>query len=889
MSEFPATPTAWTVLLLMTCTGTAADPARQAADALYDGIRRETLANGLQILVKPIAGSPVVTVMTAYKVGAADEDLTATGLSHYLEHLMFKGTDKLRPGDIDRLTQRAGGHNNAWTSEDLTAYHFDFAADRWQTALDIEADRMRGLCIDAAHEFEQEKGAVISELEGGEDQPFEAEHKAILPMLFGADAPYGHPVIGERDHVRGATAAVIKAHYDRWYHPNNAVIVVCGGVDAEEAVAAVRAKFAAIPAGQLPPRKADRPVKRATPARLEMPSKFEVPRMVMGFNTVRAGDPDQFALDVLQQVLAGGKTGRLYRLLVEDEAIATDVTADHSAGRYPGWFAVELELLPGQSREKAEELVLAELRRLAAEPVAADELKRAVRQFVSGSIFHHESPHNLAESLATATLIHGSPDHLREYLPKVAALTPSDLQAAARKYLDVTGRAVVWSVPAGNQGGTEKDKRPRRTVGTSVAAYDLRSARRVVLPNGLTLLLLENHRLPIVVASAHVRGVRLSEPADKSGVAAMTGDLLDEGAADLTGRDIARRIEDVGGSLELASTGGTAMTLSPDWPLGLELLLTCLQKPTFPADALGRVRAELLAAIDEAQRQPATRAHQEFFQAVYGPHPFGRPANGRKEVVRRLTAADCREFHAAAFVPNRTVLAVVGDFAAADAEAAVARLTAEWKPGGPVPSAPPVPPPAAGEKIIPMADAAQLYVALGHSGVRRDTPDYFSLVVMDHILGTGSGFTDRLSMKLRDRLGLAYSVSANIAASSSEEPGVFLGSIGTFPDKLELVKAAYVAEMRRLRREPPSAEELEDVKRYLLGSLPFRLTTADTVAGVLLAVERFQLGFDYFDVYRRGVSAVTPDMVRAAAEKYLNPDALTVVVVGPVGAKAKPR
>src|SRR6266851_5581855 len=153
----------------------AEDPALQAAAALYEGIRVEKLDSGLRVHLKPIPGSPVVTTMMAYRVGSADEDLDATGLSHYLEHLMFKGTEKLMPGDIDRLTLRNGGANNAHTSENATIFHFDFAADRWQSALEIEADRMRNLRIDAKHEFELEKGAVIQELKRDEDEPWDLE------------------------------------------------------------------------------------------------------------------------------------------------------------------------------------------------------------------------------------------------------------------------------------------------------------------------------------------------------------------------------------------------------------------------------------------------------------------------------------------------------------------------------------------------------------------------------------------------------------------------------------------------------------------------------------------------------------------------------------------
>ena len=247
--------------LLLAPTARAADPSKsdaelaRTASAMFAGLKPHTLLNGLKVYLLPVPSSPTVTTMVAYKVGACDEDKDQTGLSHYLEHLLFKGTDKLLPGDIDRATQRNGGRNNAYTSEDMTVYHFDFAADRWQQALEIEADRMRNVRIDAKHEFQQEKGAVIAELKGGEDRPFDLEYKTILPLLYAKSAPYSHPVIGEESHVRGATAETIKRYYDKWYHPNNASLVIVGGFEPDATLALVKKLFEGIPKAELPERK----------------------------------------------------------------------------------------------------------------------------------------------------------------------------------------------------------------------------------------------------------------------------------------------------------------------------------------------------------------------------------------------------------------------------------------------------------------------------------------------------------------------------------------------------------------------------------------------------------------------------------------------------------
>jgi zinc protease len=924
--------------------GTSQDAIVRTAAALYEGIRTETLPNGLRVYLKPLPGSQVVTTIVAYKVGSADEELDQTGLSHYLEHLMFKGTDKIMPGDIDRVTLRHGGANNAYTSEDMTVYHFDFAAAHWERALEIEAERMRNLRIDAKHEFEQEKGAVIEELQRNEDEPWDLEYKAILPLLFGKGTPYGHPVIGQREHVRGATAAIIKAHYDKWYHPNNAALVVCGQFDPDRALTKIKSLFGPIPKATLPPRKPVPKLQWQRPGpRKELVSKFEVPRLLMGFGTVASNHPDDVVLDVIEAVLAGGKTSRLYKKLVEGEEVANMVDATSSVGRYPGWFSIQVELLKGKDRSKTEKLVRAELRRMQDEPVSDAELKRVRQTVLASFVFGREGVHGLADSIAQGVTVNDL-DYLKNYLPRVMAVTAADVQRVARKYfgsqrgVDLDG-VVVWSVPPqpkrddsqssiwpwpqsgtprawmrwaweaptshalhvhvqgvppfGDQGvpPSRSLRRAAQSPGSDKlgAGFSLKDARRVELPNGLVLLLLENRRLPIFVASALVRRGRLLEPEDKAGVAALMGSLLEEGTARHTGPQISELIEDVGGSLSLGSSGGTVKVLSAHRQMGLELLLECMTRPTFPKDAFARQKSRQLSEVDEAERLPDTKAQMVYRQLAYGKHPYGRPSQGKRSTVEPLTAADCAEFHRRLFAPNNTILAVVGDFDSRQIIDEVTRLTAAWK-KTPVraPTAPAVEKPKEFvQKIVTMPEAAQLHFYMGHVGIRRNNPDYFKLLVMDYVLGTGPGFTDRLSSRLRDREGLAYTVTANISGSAAEEPGLFTCYIGTDPKNFARVKALFLEELGRIRQEKPKLEEVEDVKKYLLGRLPFQLTTNEQIAGQLLSVEHFGLGLDYFDTYRKAVAAVTPDDVQAVAQKYLDPRRMVLVAAGAVDEAGK--
>jgi zinc protease len=869
--------------------------ALRTAAALYDGVRTAELSNGLRVYLKPIPASTSITTMVVYKVGSADEDKTFTGLSHYLEHLMFKGTERLRPGDIDRLTFRAGGSNNAYTTTDLTAYHFTLPAGRWKAALEVEADRMRNLRVDKAHEFDKEKGAVINELAMNEDSPWDLEYKAILPILFGKAHPYGHPVIGEERHVKDATEKVILGHYHRWYHPNNAALVMVGGFDADEALAVIRKLFEAIPAAKLPGRKAlpEKPV--SLPARAEMESKFSVPRLLVGYPTVRAGDEDQPALAVLEALLATGKRSRLYRALVEGAAVASAVSADNQPGRYPGWMSVGVELLPGKDRAAVEKLLLAELAKLRDEAVPADELKRAQQQLIASSIFGQESTYGLANHIGRAVTLTGL-EFARGYLPRVAAVTPADVQRVAKKYLDPARSATVWSVPPAKKEGsagiretTSKQQRGRATK-ESGTGFDLKKARRVQLPNGLVLMLFESRRLPVVEAQVQLRESSLLQPDDKLGVAALTGALLDEGTTKHTGPQIAEMIEAVGGSLSLGASGGSVKVLSPDRKMALGLLLECLTKPAFPADAFSRAKARLLAEIGENETQPEVRAQQAFRALAYGKHPLGRPSPGTTKTVEGLTAEDCRAFHRRVFVPNNTILAVAGDFDADEVIAEVKALTADWKKGDLArPEMPKVARPEKFvEKVITMPQAAQLQVFLGHVGIKRDDPDYYKLLVMDHVLGTGPGFTDRLSARLRDREGLAYSVSAAVTTSAGLEPGLFTCYIGTDTGNLEKVKKLFLEELNRIRDTKPTAEEVEDAKTYLVGSRLLQFATAGGIAGQLASIERYGLGLGYLDDFRKGVGAVTPEDVQAAAKKHLDPARMVLVAAGAVDKEGRP-
>jgi zinc protease len=411
----------------------------------------------------------------------------------------------------------------------------------------------------------------------------------------------------------------------------------------------------------------------------------------------------------------------------------------------------------------------------------------------------------------------------------------------------------------------------------------------VVLPNGLTVLLFRNPRLPTFEAHVGLREGRLHQKDDKLGVAALTGLLLDEGTKTQTASQIAEAIEGMGGELSLSSGGGSVKVLAPDWKKGLGILFDCLMNPSFPTDEFRRARARLLARVTEAEAEPDRRARGEFNKLVYGKHPLGRPSLGTVETVKGLTQDDCRAYHQTAFVPNNAIVAVVGDFDIAAAEAELKRLTGGWKKKElPRRKWPKVELPAKfTEKVISMPDAAQLHFYMGHVGIRRSNPDYYRLLVMDYILGTGPGFTSRLSA-LRDREGLAYTVEAVITSSAGREPGQFAGYIGTDNENFAKVKKRFLEELNRFRKEKVGAKELADAKSYLQGSYQLGYGTNGGIAGQLLDIELYGLGLDQPAKFHKAVGAVTAEDVLAVAKEYLDPSKMIVVAAGAVNEKGEP-
>ncbi len=416
----------------------------------------------------------------------------------------------------------------------------------------------------------------------------------------------------------------------------------------------------------------------------------------------------------------------------------------------------------------------------------------------------------------------------------------------------------------------------------SASSYAERIADREVLANGMALLHSEKKGLPIVTVVVAIKSGAIVEPAEKAGLANLTADLLNEGTKGRSSKEISEAIEFVGGSLS-TSGGGDYITaslsvLKKDIGLGFELLSDIILNPTFSDAEIQRRKKAIKNSIIQQKEDPGAIASKAFAEAVFGKHPYGRPVEGTEESLDGITREDITAFHREYYLPNSTIMTVVGDINKNELKSLLDRYFMDWQRkdikdislDAPVFEEKP--------KVIRIQkNLTQANIILGHLGIKRDDPDYYAVSVMNYILG-GGGFASRLMDNIRDNKGLAYDVHSFFSAN--KYGGSFQAGLQTKNESANTAIEEILKEMERIKTGPVADSELNDAKSYLTGSFPLRIDSNKKMAGFLIAVEYYGLGLDYVDNYKKFIEAVTKDDILRAAKKYLHEKNYVLVVVG---------
>jgi zinc protease len=421
-------------LVLLLLVALAAGSPGLAAEAPVP-VLAATLDNGLRVLLLEDHRSPIVSLQLWYRVGSRNEARGATGIAHFLEHLMFRGTPTHGPGVYARTVERNGGQDNAFTSQDVTSYYVNIAADRLDLMLGLEADRMHNLVLDPKIVTSEREVVIEERRTRTEDDPGGALGEEVSALAFRAH-PYGQPIIGWAVDLKRITHEEIAAFYKTYYVPNNAVLVAVGDFKASTVLEKVRSAFGTIPRGPEPPKVLAIEPDQSGERRVVVQKPAELPIVYIGYPVPNQASPDAAALEVLSVVLSGGRASRLYRHLVYERRLALEAGGDYSYFSLdPNLFWFYATPLPGQTAETMEKELLGEMERLRKEPVAEEELTRAKNQVEAGFVFQEDSVHRRASLLARFELI-GGYALKDQYLDRIRAVTAADLQRVAGAYFN---------------------------------------------------------------------------------------------------------------------------------------------------------------------------------------------------------------------------------------------------------------------------------------------------------------------------------------------------------------------------------------------------------------------------------------------------------------------
>ena len=864
-------------------------------------VHERRLANGLQTLVLPRHHAPVVVCDLYYPVGSFNEPVGKTGLAHFVEHMLFKGTKRFPKGQIDRLAFVASGQSNAETGEDLTHYWFAFPSNRWELALAIEADRMRGATFDP-REVEAERQVIAEERARDAESPLSRLDSAHLLHSY-VRHPYRNPILGWPEDLDSIEVGDLKRFYRQHYRTDGAVLVIVGDVDPARALDAAETWFGPIagsnqitaePTTIVEPRQTG----RRDFALLEGES---IPRGLFGWHSVPLGHPDGPALDVLSDLLTCGRRSRLWEALVETQKLATWIDTGQEGAKRAGQFLLQVEAMPGVDPAKLDRVILETLTRLADDGPKPAELERSRHRLEAAWRWEQEDLAGLAAGLGHFAL-QGDWRRWQTDHQAAIAITADDLKRVASTYLVPENLTVGWSIPRGDSAATVRltddpqerpGPRPAEVVATVGRPINLllpaRPARLAEfapskrrLANGMTVLTEIRPDTGIVALELFVDAGMLREA--RPGLAALTGRMLEEGTTRRSAEAMAEAIEDVGGALDVGSTGASLRVRAEDLPLAIEWLADLAIRPAFPANGFVWLRRKMAAELQSDRDDPAFRADLLFRGLVYGDHAYGRDPRGTAREIARLTLDDVTDHHRRYFSPDRTMLVAVGDFDPAVLARLISKQFGSWSTAG-LPAQADASRLSRGSRPKSRRVAApgeQVHILLGHLGVPRNHPDLDALAVADHILGSGPGFTDRLSRVIRDEMGLAYSVGGGMTDSADREAGMFRVSIGTGPDEADRAVAAALDQIRLVHAGEFGDDEVTRACQYLAGSWVFDYQTVEQRAERIVELEWWGLPLDEPITWPDRIARITPRQVRDATRVHIDPNALIRVEYGPI-------
>ncbi len=871
------------------------------------------LPNGLTILLRESHRAPVVELQIWAGVGSADEREGEEGLAHFHEHMLFKGTERRGVGEVAGDIEGLGGHINAYTSFDQTVYHATLPADAWRDGLDVLVDAVRFSIFDD-DEVMREREVVLEEIRRSDDTPGHVLGDLAFRECYRTH-PYGAPILGPASNVAGFDRAQVRRFFERWYTPDNLMVVAVGDFDAEAVANEIERLFVDARRGDARrARPVEPPGDDVRVAVLRRP--FEGHRVDLSWPAARFEEREAIHLDLLAYVLGECESSRLIQLVRENEGLVDRIDAGAYTPLDRGLFSIGFEtdaarLLPAIRR------IVEEADRLRRESVGRAELERARVNFLASEQFERESVSGVASRIGSYEAMGGGWQRESEALEILKSATPSDLLAVAERYLDPRGLTVAALLPEATDeslDGAALREAVERGLARALEAHDaprheaaptdaltappvdpaplrfgpLRATPDgagerldATLPNGLDVHVLRRPEVPIATLRLACPGGLLTEREDTSGITRFLNAMWTRGTRSLSAADFARRVEGLAAEIDgfsgRNSIGLTLDTLSESLEPALALFAEALLEPRFDPAEIDRERRETLAALERREDRLGQRAFQLFARTEFEDHPYSLTVLGERPAIEGFDRSSL-ESHAERLIrADRAAIAIVGDVDPEKVGRWIGERLGGIPSGGQDFAFPEIAPRGVGiRESEQIKDRAQAHLVVGFRGLTLDDPDRHALELISQLLAGQGG---RLFLELRDRQSLAYTVSASNVEGLA--PGYFSIYIATAPDKMERARTGIFDEVDRLLAGPPDPEELARAIRFGSGSFAIDSQRSHARAAHIALDSIYGLGPDHTDAYPERLAALTPEDIHRVATRIFRPDACTISAVHP--------
>jgi zinc protease len=864
-----------------------------------------TLPNGLEVILHEDHQLPLIAVNIWYHTGPANERAGQTGFAHLFEHLMFQASGHVPEDTYFKYLEAAGSSFvNGSTDFDRTNYLEDVPSNQLELALWLESDRM-GFLLDRVTEasFANQQDVVRNERrQSVENAPYGLVEEELYHQLFPKTHPYYASVIGSHEDIQNAKVNDVREFFKQYYVPNNATLVIAGDLDKAKTKALITKYFASIPRGaEIPPITATTPPitqeRRAT-----VTDEVELPRVFMGWITAPIFKPGDAEAGLASDILAGGKSSRLYKTLVYEKQIAQDVNASLQSLTLGSVFEIVATAKPGHTAEELEAAIDAELQKFAAEGPTAAELAASQNSTYSGIVSSLErvgSFGGVADRLNLYNQQAKDPGYLNKDLARYAAVTTGGIKKFAAEALTKDKRVVVYGIPGkkivppapetpaappASEAKVESKEPWRNTVPGAGPSpmVKLPMAKRFQLPNGLTVLVVENHRLPIVASTLVLRSGSAQDPLDLPGLSGYTSSMLDEGTQKRDALAIANELHALGASLNTGSSidGSTigCRSLKATAASTMAILSDVALHPSFPEKDIERVRGERVTALLQQRDSPNQTAARIMWNCLYGPtHPYGHITLGTADGLKKATRDDMMKFYQAYYTPQNAALVLVGDVTESEAKKLATDALGSWS--GP-PTETPRPPQgtmiSSRVVIVDKTGMPQTALRVVQLGLMRSDPDFERFDLANTILG--GLFSSRINLNLREAHGYTY--GAFSALSESRGQGPFLIGTSVRADVTGASIEEILKEVKAMTDKPVTDDELKMAKESTIRTLPAQFQTTGGTAGTIATLYLYDLPPDYYQTLPGRITGISAADVQAVSKKYLVPDRMLVIAVG---------